>query len=426
MDHLLEFLGSPPDRQIGTIVYVGAGDGLGLDMARVAALAPERLVLVEGDPETAAELERRVGHHDFVSVRAVVVAPSAGPLRWHRYNLAAFNGSVDALPLQAYYPRLRAVEPRELQALAFGDLLASLQLRGSSQQMNVLVMDVPGQEDMLLAAVPEGGLTGIDTVILRACREAITPDRTADDAALRRLQRLSFRKKTVDNLVEPLWPVTVMRFDSVRYRIGQFERELAAAREVLQQRDARIAELDAVHVALQNQIRSAERRTSEHLQQVQQLTRATAADAALLAERDAQLGDAVQKSQRLETALRDQSQAIESLRSELAAAHGALESAQTNHAAAQQRVAAAGAERAATLEQQVRELTAAQARRGVEAEHQLDAARRQVIKLEQQVRQSESDQARQAVRQQMLQDELQRAEGQIELIKALLLGDAGI
>jgi hypothetical protein len=421
MDHLLEFLGSQRDLPIGTIVYVGAGDGLALDMGRYAALAPQRMVLVEGDPETAVELERRVGHHPFVTVRAVAVAPSSGALRWHRYNLAAFNGAVDALPLKPYYPRLRAVEERELPAMAFADLLASLALGGPVQALNVLVMNVPGQEDALLASVPEERLIVIDTVILRGCREPMPPNRVSSEAAPRRLQRHSFRKKSVDTHAEPLWPVTLMRFDSVRYRLAQFERELAAARAAQLQREAQIAELEATQATLKSQARDAERRTAEHLQQVQQLTRAIEADAALLAERDAQLGDAALKRRALEETLRTQTLTTQSLQSQLAAAIDELASARTAHAE-EIRVAGEASDRhIAAMDQQVRDLTAGQAQLV-----QLETAQHRVINLEQQVRQFESDQTRQAVRQQMLQDELHRAEGQIELIKSLLLGEAGL
>ena len=69
MERLLEFLGTLRDRPLGTVLIVGAGDGLAFDAGRFAPLAPKRLVLVEGDPDSAAEHEQRVAQLPWASVR---------------------------------------------------------------------------------------------------------------------------------------------------------------------------------------------------------------------------------------------------------------------------------------------------------------------------------------------------------------------
>ncbi len=418
MDQLLDFLGTLRDRPLGTVVYVGAGNGLALDLRRWEALAPESLLLVEGDPETAAELERHVGHLPWALVRALAVAPQAGPLRWQRYNLDRFNGPVDATPLQTYYPRLRTTETRDRPALAFADLLSGAPL---GKHLNVLAMDVPGQEAALLAAVPVDLLSAFDCIAMRGCRQALAGEHSSAEFAPHRLQRHAFRKKLVDENTQPLWPVTLMRFDAGRHKLQQLELELAAARDVQQQREARIVELESAYADLLTQARNAERRTAEHLQQVQQLNRTSDADAALLAERDAQIADLTRQCRALDAALGQKTAASASLQAELDAARGDLAAARGAGATAAQQ---AGEQQLAA--QQAQQEKAAAEQRLQEAERQLLVVTRQAQTLEQQVHQLESTQTRQVVRHQMLQDELHRAEGQIDLIKDLLLGDGGL
>ena len=72
MDTLFESLATLKDRPIGTVLHIGAGNGLVL--ARYADLAPERVVLVEGDTDTAAQLQRRAAGLRWAEVRAQAVA----------------------------------------------------------------------------------------------------------------------------------------------------------------------------------------------------------------------------------------------------------------------------------------------------------------------------------------------------------------
>ncbi len=68
IDELLrQATGSPVD----TIVHVGAGSGAVLD--RYAQLAPSKVVLVEGDPEAAAALQRAARPFPWAQVVAQAV-----------------------------------------------------------------------------------------------------------------------------------------------------------------------------------------------------------------------------------------------------------------------------------------------------------------------------------------------------------------
>ena len=64
-------------RPLGTVVHIGAGSGLVL--ADYMSLQPQALVLVEGDPDTAAELRDLAAPLPRARVVEAVVAPTAGP-----------------------------------------------------------------------------------------------------------------------------------------------------------------------------------------------------------------------------------------------------------------------------------------------------------------------------------------------------------
>src|SRR5579862_8385708 len=121
MDTLFACLGRLNDRPLGTVVHVGAGRARILE--RYAALAAERIVLVEGAPEIGAELARQAATHPRMTVHRAVVAPRNGTIGWHRYNLASLNGPLDAEALRPYFARLRALPPATVDTVALVDLL---------------------------------------------------------------------------------------------------------------------------------------------------------------------------------------------------------------------------------------------------------------------------------------------------------------
>jgi hypothetical protein len=499
MNPLFEALGTPHSRAVGLVVVIGAGDGRSLNLARLAEWAPRRLVLVEGDPDAVADLERLAPDPAWVTVRPTTVAPQAGRLRWLRHNLPAFNGPLSFDALRPYYPRLRVVEERRQHATALADLLASLAQGLKAEEHNVLVLDLPGQEDALLATLQPQRLQDFSTLVVRGCREALPPDGVAADAVAARLLKLHFAKARVDDQSEPLWPVTTFVLDAERVRADQRSREQAQARAVQQRAAARLAELEAEQARWQGRAEAAEARLAEVQAQLQVLTQGQDALATRLAESEAarqHLAQAhlhsEQAHQAAQTLVAQQAQQLQGLQDELSTLQGQHVAAQATHAGEMQNYQRKHHDRVAQLDQQAR--AAVEARNGFEAQladckaqlaaaaaageaaanraqqqdrrwsvlsqahdtlertaashqaraHQaeearalweqrcadarllLDAARERETQLAEQMRTLEAAQSVQQARHQALQDELHRAEGQIELIKDLLLGESGL
>src|SRR3982750_1193390 len=105
METLFSCLEALAGQPLGTVVHVGAGHPRILE--RYAAFSVGALVLVEGDPELGAELSDAAAGRVGVTVKAAAVGSHDGVVDWHRYNLPALNGPLDAEPLRSYYPRVR-------------------------------------------------------------------------------------------------------------------------------------------------------------------------------------------------------------------------------------------------------------------------------------------------------------------------------
>ena len=502
MDSLLDHLVTLTDRPIGTVVHIGAGDGRVLE--HYAKLSPARVVLVEGDPDVGAELQRRAKASAWAEVHVQPVAALAGTLPWQRYNLKSLNGPLDAASLRTYYPRLRQVETLAIEALALPDLLTRLAISVQDTHVRVLVLDVPGQEDALLAALSQDQLLVFDAVLLRGCQELLQAGSATAEQALAQLTRRCYQPTPNGRESEPLWPVNLLRLDPVRYQAEQYQMQMSALDQTQQQSEQTIQHLqaeqahyaasaeaqqvladelrqqiDALTTDRDRQAQVAEKRqtallvmtqrcsaleqaVSEHQAQIDTLRQAQAAadqitsdqqltikamtkarnrQTRLATERQAQMRTLKLAQATLEDTAQQQLAQIEALSqtadatadatAKSAAAQAAQIEAltetldsQTALAKACQaelqtlRVALAAVEQAAQSEPQapVRDT------RSVTLAHQKMADDTAQLRI----RQLESQLAEAAIRQQLLQDELLKAEGQIELIKDLLLREPSL
>jgi hypothetical protein len=264
MDLLLDHLAARSEGAPGTVIYIGAGDGRLLDVERWKARMPRRLILVEGDPDAAAALARRVAPLRGVEVRRHAVASAAGPLRWHRYSWSALNGPLDSAGLAAHYPRLRPVETTSVPASTLAGLL-----EGIEQGANVLLLDVPGQEDALLAQLTRTQIAAFDIVCMRGCRLAL-PGGAAADAAVERLVQAVHQVVATDES-QPLWPTTLLRFSPerdemlrLRDRVAALEEEkLASEQRLLSEMTAERAARATERAALRERCDELERNARE-------------------------------------------------------------------------------------------------------------------------------------------------------------------
>jgi FkbM family methyltransferase len=133
-------------RQPAAIVHIGAGSGAELaDWQRSGA---QRIVLVEPDPEKAADLRRRASGVAAVEVVEAAVATEGGRGQIRLFNFPQLNSLREATGLYRSMPGLQQTGHADVEVLTAEQLLDSIGIAG--QAHNWLVIEAPGEEAALL------------------------------------------------------------------------------------------------------------------------------------------------------------------------------------------------------------------------------------------------------------------------------------
>ncbi|HEX5686729.1 MAG TPA: hypothetical protein VFY73_22195 [Ideonella sp.] len=257
MKAFLDSIGRGLRHPTGTVVHVGAGTGAVIEDYR--SLNPARLLLLEGDPDSAAALREHAAAEAVVEVFGDVVARRDMSLHWYRYTLASMNGPVDRSDLVRFYPRLRLLGAQPLKAVAFDRWLAQAVGELDDEHSHVLVMDVPGQEAVLLQALPHALLERFEVVVLKGCAPLVGEGVMPAAFAAARLRERSFEALGDNHDADPLWPVSAWRFDvhgaqvrRLRASVLRLEEEQRRANLALQERDAALSAAREALAAAEN------------------------------------------------------------------------------------------------------------------------------------------------------------------------------
>jgi hypothetical protein len=240
MDALIELLANIPADRLGTVVHIGAGN---TDPADYGSLNALRLVMVEGDASRARELRAVVAPKvGSMQVLQQPVAAATGPMTWNRFNVSSLDGPLDPGGLARHYPRLHRAAEESVQALSLGDLLASLGLeRRSSQhrhEPNVLLLDVPGQEESLLTSLARAQLQAFGWIAVRARGERLDAAGRGLTALASRLDEAHFERVLLEDHHDTLWSHCLFRLavqhvdkeEEIERRLGELNRQLEAVK----------------------------------------------------------------------------------------------------------------------------------------------------------------------------------------------------
>jgi hypothetical protein len=391
-----------------TIVHIGAGDGSRL--GAYSALAYRRLVLVEGDTQSLVALRAHAPTVAGAEVMEAVVAARAGTGMWFQCSLPGLNGLIDPRELAAVFPRLLVRSETPVTTVAIADLIRQLALSASSAATNLLILEVPGQEAALIEALPGDGVALFAHIAVQGC-SALAGGK-AFEAATQRLHALHFIDRLIDCSCEPLWPVAWLAFDA---DIAEKERLHRVAGEQAVRIDALCAEVEDLrlrHAAASDAAALSEsRRNAEHSRTVR-----------LLIERMSQVWEQQRLAEgelhaarilELESRLTDADQVRRTcaeLTARLAEVEAEFRATEAQVAACEAAVAhrdqllADCAQQTASLQDQLSQtLAQLAALRGSQAESDQEVARRRRV----------------------YEDQMLRAQSQMELVKDLLLrGDS--
>ena len=299
MDNLTACLANLTERPLGTVVHIGAGRSAVLqDYANIAA---QSVVLVEGDPQIGADLLKSAAPYENVRVVTRVVASDRSNILWHRYNLSALNGPLQADALKADYPKMRETERMTIEAVSLGDVLDDVVVAPDDRFVNVLVLDMPGQEFALLESIDRRRLSGYGAVLVRGCQEPNYGAGATLDRTIAVLREHSFELAVRDSEAQPLWPVALMTVDAGSASRNRLKAELDAALDdaAAWRRIAaeRLAQLDAVQSTATDNAVFAQSQREDLIHRIEVLENSERAEIAQAHERCTQLEASLEKSQ---------------------------------------------------------------------------------------------------------------------------------
>jgi hypothetical protein len=417
MNNLLRHIHEHTVGDLDNALIIGAGTGSQLGDWR--QLGCRQLLLAEAHPQLAEALGQRLRSEQGERLLSVAVTPNEQPVAvLHSLNNLAYSSLNQAADLFTYYPNLRRDEALQVPARSLEAVVAEQAL--DHQQTHVLLIAAPGQALQLLQATPVASLHAFTWIIVECNCEPLYQGDASDRDIIGHMKTLGFNL-AIDN-PDAIFPQSQLLFERNATRLVQqrldseadeqkrqpdaFVRPFAAY-EVVAHEDAALATThyaqSPVIAALQAELAAlrqlnAELTLSAEVQEkkLADLTQAHDAQAQLLDERQA-LVEALSKTS-----------------SELAAERDALikKNAELAEACATQTKLAD--ERKTQLEQisdQRDHLQKAVSEHNEANQGQVQTLEREAVEYQH--------------RQRLLEEQLLKAEGQLELVKDLLLREPG-
>jgi len=418
----------------GTIIHLGAGRGHAL--ADYLAANPARIVLVEADPARARELERLAPGHEHVEVIAAAATDQDGTATLQRFNLKDLNSLATPTTVLELLPGLRQTDTVEVDTIALETLLAREDLEPG--QGNLLVIDTPGSEPALINALCQSdALSQIDRIDLHCGHEPLFEDGEPARELLQRLSTAGHEIEDCDEESDPDRPCWRLALNPVRVENLQLRAQLEENAEQVEQLRAQFTSLEGTLKERTNERDEQAKLAEERQQEIKRLTgerdeAVTRADKAaeenraqaekiadlekqtkeLTSSRDEQAQEAEERKQTLETLQQDK----DSLEQKIADLEKqTIELTQSRDQAHQ-----AEQEASERLEAEIkrREEEADARAKAEELEQQRS---RQLAERQQQLQRLQADESEIQARDGQLEEEITRAEAQIDLIKDLFL-----
>lgn len=177
MRSLIQQLRKHQPAGLHTIVVIGAGDGAGLPDLRT--LNSRRMLLVEANPEQLKMLSRRAEPALGEEILPVAATDSGeASAKLFVYNNPRYSSLSHANELEKHFPNLRFTGEAEVHARPLPEILAEVSNVGDVGKL--LILDAPGQSLGLVRSVPGEVLETFDWIIVSVADAALFD---GDDAA---------------------------------------------------------------------------------------------------------------------------------------------------------------------------------------------------------------------------------------------------
>lgn len=426
---------------LGHVLHIGAGQGGDVD--GYLAAGAQAVTLVEPDPEALAHLRMTVAGQDRVHVIGAAISAMPGNTDLYRFNFPDLNSLRPAQGLETVFPGLEILAREPVTVRGPAEIVSGIDL--AEGQAHVLVIEAPGEAMSLLQALEEAGLLkAFSGLCIQAGAERHYQDETPASEIVGWLREAGFPSAREEGTTDPDFPYIIVVRDPQAEVIAALQAELEEARAEIDAEKKRAVQARREKGYAQSSITRLEKKADTALEQIASLEQG-------LSEREAAL-EAARQDLEAEAAARKAAEArvaeLEPLvgeRDAAVSAHAALEKTLSNRETmletARQRITELKAERDQFKAETQSAKRALEARiAGLEEEKsslEQGLSERKAALEAATVRIGELETARDGLQEQLVEagklemendrlsaqnrEEMLRTEGQIELIKDLLL-----
>lgn len=258
---------------IGVIVH--AGHGAEAALADYLATKAKRIVVLEPDEQTAANLRSGTGRDSRVEVINAVLGANPGKASLIRFNFSELDSVVEPTGLKKLFPGLRETGRDTVPTVTPADLLQRLDAVEGA--LNWLIMDTPGQDLALLGALSEDGhLKAFSTLLIRTSQEILYKG-GADLSALETwLQAKGFTKNRALGGEDVSRPWLRLSYDEAKDLQAQAAKNAKVMQEKIMALETKCATIQAERDTLSTTLSKNEKRETKTNTQIAELKAALA------------------------------------------------------------------------------------------------------------------------------------------------------
>jgi hypothetical protein len=204
---------------LDTLVHLGAGQCIELD--NYLSLEARQVLLVEADSRWTQDLRDRTKNIDHIQVIEATVAGSIGPATLYCYNLPEVNSIHPPSGLMDLFPGLKVVKQQDVETISPVDLLQPIEI--SSDRSNLLIIDLPGEELPVLQSLQQAKQLHLFSHIVLYCgREPLYEGSETADLILEWLVKEGFDLVAEDNSRDPDRPTWYFHRNPIHVQNREF------------------------------------------------------------------------------------------------------------------------------------------------------------------------------------------------------------
>ncbi|MDH3378894.1 MAG: FkbM family methyltransferase [Gammaproteobacteria bacterium] len=272
--------------RLGAVLHLGAGTCWELD--EFLRFKPEKVMLVEANAELADRLRLKVRGIAQVEVVGAAVAPAEGEASLYVLNNPRESSLHRPADLLKHYPNLSLSRTVTVPATTLSQLVERLSLDASCD--NLLVLEIQGAECSVLSSTPAETLQAFSWIAIRSSTETLYEGESRLEEVNAMLRESGFQTAA------PVEQASASPFQEVLYRRDPLQIQLRELKTLLDERDKSVHTLTQSLIEQQNNKKELnhglERQSllaEERQAHLAQMTRERDEQSRLAAERQAQL-----------------------------------------------------------------------------------------------------------------------------------------